>query len=259
MLRIANLAFFWKELAGAERAVLFLDYDGTLAPFREEREKASPYPGVVEWLDTIMAAGHTRLVMVSGRDPVEVLTLLGLSQPLEVWGSHGLERRFPDGAMEKQPLSSGAEEALVRAGDIVRLQGWEGGLEIKHGCVALHWRGLKEVEIAEREEELTSLWTPLLSEGGLKLAPFDGGLELRSAGSTKGDAVRTVLAEERPAPVAAYLGDDFTDEDGFLALGERGLTVLVRRSARRTAAAAWLRPPAELLEFLARWAQVRHD
>ena len=37
------------------------------------------------------------------------------------------------------------------------------------------------------------------------------------------------------------------------ALQGRGLTVLVRRERRKTAAQAWLKPPEELLDFLVRW------
>jgi trehalose-6-phosphatase len=51
----------------------------------------------------------------------------------------------------------------------------------------------------------------------------------------------------------AYLGDDRTDEDAFKALAGRGLAVLVREELRPTAAAVWLRPPVELLDFLQRW------
>jgi hypothetical protein len=36
-------------------------------------------------------------------------------------------------------------------------------------------------------------------------------------------------------------------------LGRRGLSVLVRKEWRETAAEHWLRPPGELLVFLSRW------
>ena len=115
MLRLGNLGFFWKELSTTERPVLFLDYDGTLAPFRTERDEAAPYPGVVEWLDTIAGDTETRLVLVSGRIPEEVEALLGLAHRIEVWGAHGLERRRADGTVERVELSPAAERALERA------------------------------------------------------------------------------------------------------------------------------------------------
>mgnify|MGYP001553622600 CR=1 FL=1 len=42
---------FFARLAAVPRAILMLDYDGTLAPFRENRFEAVPYPGVREVLE----------------------------------------------------------------------------------------------------------------------------------------------------------------------------------------------------------------
>jgi trehalose-6-phosphatase len=60
--------------------------------------------------------------------------------------------------------------------------------------------------------------------------------------------------------MAAYLGDDATDEDAFVALNELSTTgdltalpVLVRSSPRTSAARMRLNPPGELLDFLSRW------
>ena len=82
---------------------------------------------------------------------------------------------------------------------------------------------------------------------------FDGGLELRLKGRDKGYAVRTVLDEEGEGVWGAYLGDDWTDEDGFKAIKGRGLPVLVRQEYRETEAEIWLKPPEELLGFLNLW------
>ena len=82
---------------------------------------------------------------------------------------------------------------------------------------------------------------------------FDGGIEFRAQGTTKGSAVRTILSEVGEHTPVAYLGDDSTDEDAFRALGDRGLGVLVRREPRATAADLRISPPEELLDFLKRW------
>ena len=39
---------FWQELRTASRWLLLLDYDGTLAPFHQDRMKATPYAGGTE-------------------------------------------------------------------------------------------------------------------------------------------------------------------------------------------------------------------
>ena len=88
---------------------------------------------------------------------------------------------------------------------------------------------------------------------GLEPLEFDGGVELRPAGSQKGEVVRRVERELGPSGVVAYLGDDRTDEDAFAALSENGLGVLVRGEPRPTAARRWIRPPEGLFRFLRDW------
>ena len=74
-------------------------------------------------------------------------------------------------------------------------------------------------------------------------------------GTHKGQVVETVLAESPTDAAVAYLGDDTTDEDAFRVLRGHGLRVLVRDRYRPTEADVWLRPPDELVDFLARWAR----
>jgi trehalose 6-phosphate phosphatase len=78
-------------------------------------------------------------------------------------------------------------------------------------------------------------------------------LELRLRGCDKGQAIQTMLAECDDDVAIAFLGDDTTDEAAFLALDGRGLSVLVQKKCRQTAAAVWLRPPEQLLKFLEDW------
>jgi trehalose-phosphatase len=85
-------------------------------------------------------------------------------------------------------------------------------------------------------------------------------VELR-VGRDKGGAVDAIVKEAATNGPVAYLGDDLTDESAFRAVnavGSRGLSVLVRREWRQTAAEIWLRPPGELLVFLQRWIEAEN-
>ena len=76
---------------------------------------------------------------------------------------------------------------------------------------------------------------------------------MRITGVSKAEAVKEILAESPADAVVAYLGDDLTDEDAFVALGARGAKILVSERSRPTAADIRLEPPEELLAFLDNW------
>jgi trehalose-phosphatase len=242
---------FFRRLAAAPRRILISDYDGTLAPFRVERGQAIPYPSVKEALQGIVAGG-ARLALITGRTAHDLAALVDFPQPLEIWGSHGSERLHRDGRLERFPLTEGQRAGLERALEQARRIAPEERIEVKYGCLALHWRGEKPEVFARWEAGVRRSWEGLTGSGELALLRFDSGLELRATNYDKGTAVSTIL-NETPDAVAAYLGDDLTDEDAFRAIKGRGLAVLVRAEPRETAADIRLSPPEELLEFLSQW------
>jgi trehalose 6-phosphate phosphatase len=233
-----------------------LDYDGTLAPFRKDREEAFPYPEVSSVLQQIVRAGKTRLVIISGRDANEVIPLLGVEPRIEVWGLHGLQRLKPNGSAELSELDAITVEALVSADHWLRLQYIQYAAEFKTGSIAMHWRGMNDSQAEAVREQVLQGWTPIAKHTGLKLLEFDGGIEIRAARANKGNAVDTIMSEMNPDTPTAYLGDDNTDEHAFEAVNGRGFSVLVRPVWRPTAARLWLKPPDEVLNFLKRWLKV---
>jgi trehalose-phosphatase len=145
--------------------------------------------------------------------------------------------------------------ALADADRWLMREGLHYRAEFKTGAVAIHWRGLDEATAAETHEHVLQGWLPIAQRTPMELLEFDGGIEMRMPGRDKGDAVRTILKELDSEVPVAYLGDDITDERAFLALGTRGLSLLVRPEWRETAAALWITPPNDLLDFLTRWLQ----
>jgi trehalose-phosphatase len=245
---------FLEGISSAPGRVLMLDYDGTLAPFQIRRERAAPYPGVREALETLVEDGGTRVVIVSGRPAADLVPLLGLRQAPEIWGGHGWERLLPSGELKTQEPSPEVTVSLEKAQELAGEATRSGGrLERKQASVALHWRGLPTLTAAKVQARARGVWEPLAREGELQLLPFDGGIELRAPGCNKQHAVKAVLSETTADSAIAYLGDDVTDEDAFVAVKPRGLAVLVRPELRETQADVWLQPPRELIAFLKRW------
>ncbi len=250
---------FWDQLKSALRCVLLLDYDGTLAPFRKDRDKAFPYEGVREALEGIMRDTDTRLIVVSGRWTKDLVRLLDVKPFPEMFGSHGLERLFPDGRYEVLPLDEGTVAGLAEIDSMAIQSGLEERMERKPGCLALHWRGLEPGEVMGLRKMVEESWVEVAASRGLRLTEFNGGMEIRAADRDKGDVVRIILGEEAPGTAAAYLGDDRTDEDAFEAIKERGLGILVAGEGRPSEAVLRLSPPEEVLAFLKRWIQVRNE
>jgi trehalose-phosphatase len=182
--------------------------------------------------------------------------MLGLDTPLEVWGLHGAERLYPDGRRELEQAPAKSQAKLEELRELLKQDALGGLFEDKANGVVMHWRGASRRRAEQIEQRTRALFEPLARMEGLALLEFDAGLELR-VGRNKGGAVEAILAEDGGGPVA-YLGDDLSDESAFRAVcmvGRRGLSVLVRKEWRETAAELWLRPPGELLEFLERWVQ----
>lgn len=253
---------WWTKLAAADRSVLMLDYDGTLAPFVRDRMQAIPFAGISERLLRLAAWPRLRLVLISGRPAHELASLLPFRLRVEIWGSHGRERLNPDGGYASVPLRAAQQECLSQLEAILRQRALAHVIERKVGSLAMHTRGLRRDEAHQIEELARSFCCSVAGDSpldsGLEWLPFDGGIELRGSGCTKATAVHSILRDERSSTPAAYLGDDLTDEDAFAALRECSgprlcLSVLVRPEPRPSAAGLWLRPPHELLAFLDSW------
>ena len=256
MSRFSAIDNFWIKLATAKSSVLLLDYDGTLAPFCVERDQAFPYSGIRELLEQIRAATDTRLVIVSGRAIDDLLPLLAIDPPPEIWGCHGWERLGPDGSKFPVELPPQARRGLDLAAPWLEAEGLTSRMEVKPASLALHWRGLDPLERQRLSSKVADGWRPFAAEYGLELHPFDGGMELRCPGRDKGSVVTRILDEAGPGGTVAFLGDDLTDEDGFKAIAGRGLGVLVRHEYRATEATGHLVPPQELIDFLQKWLEL---
>lgn len=247
------LTDFMDRLSATTESALLMDYDGTLAPFRRERNRAYPYPGVESILEAILRCGKTRIVVITGRPIRELQTLFRSANNLEVWGAHGMEYRLADGTYRQTAIDPGIAAILTQAEKWLIAAHLTSLAEIKPGGIAIHWRGLPDAEIEKVQIRVRAGWAALAEQPGIKLFNFEGGLELRIAHPDKGDVVAAILEDFHPQAQIAFLGDDRTDEDAFRVLASRGLSVLVRHEYRETRANVWLKPPQELIGFLELW------
>ena len=74
---------FFDRLRTAPSSVLFLNYDGTLAPFAPHRERAHAYHGILELVTSISRGCRTRVAIISGRPLLDLVRLVGPG--FELW------------------------------------------------------------------------------------------------------------------------------------------------------------------------------
>lgn len=250
-----ELEQFFEKLPQAEKRLLMLDYDGTLSPFVPDRNRAFPYEGVIPRLQRLVDSKSTRTVIVTGRAVEHIKPLLKLERLPEIFGSHGWEHFSPHRGYKIEEADPEMQKGMSEALQYIRENNLENYLERKPVSLAIHFRGVNRVKALEIREKISHNWDRITNDFPLVYSEFDGGLELKFPGYNKGDVVKTIMADYPADTAAAYLGDDLTDEDAFVALPEKALGILVRREYRETSANIWIKPPDDLLLFLDRWLQ----
>ena len=197
------------------RAALFLDLDGTLAPIMPRPEQVGPDARRAALLDDLTRALDGRVAVVSGRALEDLDRILEGRVPA-IAAVHGLVRRGAHGVDRAKPHAD-----LDHARSVLRdLARSDKGLlfEDKGLSVALHYRNVPSaadavIEAAER----------LAQSSELVLQLGDMVAELRTPGQDKGKSVSAFLREapfDGACPV--FVGDDLTDEDGFVAAARLG-------------------------------------
>jgi len=249
----------WHDVADAPARLLVLDYDGTLAPFHQDRMRASVPRRTREWLNACAQLRGTDTFLCSGRPVDELLALLG-PLPLRFVGEHGWEWYAPGFGRQERPVPPAVEEALdAAAREAVGLAG-DAHVEKKRASVALHTRGASAGWAHSTTEAVAARWREIVTRAdprrtGLRLDRIAEGLELRSELWNKGRVVRDLMLAAPPGAVLVCLGDGATDEDAFRTLAGRGGTygVHVGKDAMPTWANAHLADPEEVGRFLERW------
>ena len=253
------LKSFFRAFNPQTTPLLLLDYDGTLAPFRKRPLPGPPLGRRPRNSRRDPKQTNTQIAFITGRPATEIARLLGI-QGIEVWGLHGAEHLFPDGRRELAQLPKATLKNLAQLRAQLHQDSFGGLFEDKPNAAVMHWRGATPPKSRPQIREKTlALFEPLACPpdcpGGLTLLEFESGVELR-AGPDKGSAVAAILKQSDPESPAAFLGDDITDEAAFRAVNahaKHGISILVRKEIRETAANLWLCPPAELKTFLKSW------
>lgn len=204
-----------QELTSAHRIALFLDCDGTLIELAPGPDEVHLPDYLPDGLAVLSQALEGRLAIVSGRS-VEWLHEAGLGAHV-LSGTHGTELWWPGIGFDRAARPAGLDEveaafhafAAERPGVIV---------ERKALAAGLHFR-----KVPEHGDGALALAGKLARRTGLELQPGKMMVELRAPGGSKGTAASALMARHPfTGAMPVFVGDDITDEEGFVAAARAG-------------------------------------
>ncbi|KAL5844256.1 hypothetical protein ACOSQ4_010214 [Xanthoceras sorbifolium] len=257
----------FEEIVNASKGkkiVMFLDYDGTLAPIVADPDQAFMTNEMREAVRDV--ARYFPTAIVTGRCRDKVFSFVKLAG-LYYAGSHGMDiegppkkRKFKKG--NQAVLFQPASEFLPMIDEVYKTllektKSIPGAIvENNKFCLSVHFRCVDEKRWAALAEQVRLV---LNQYPKLKLTQGRKVLEIRPTIKwDKGRALEFLLESlgfansKHVLPV--YIGDDRTDEDAFKVLRNRGqgFGILVSKAPKETNASYSLQEPSEVKEFLRR-------
>jgi trehalose 6-phosphate phosphatase len=211
-------------LARPGRAVIALDFDGTLAPIGPDPDQARAHPDAVPAL-AALAPKVASVAVITGR-PAEVAVhhggfagVPGLDH-LVVLGHYGAERwDAATGRVTAPPPHPGVAAVRAELPGVLDAAGAGAGqgtwIEEKGRAVAVHTRRAADPQAAF--DALRAPLSDLAARHGLVVEPGRLVLELRPPGMDKGVALRE-YARETGAASVLFAGDDLGDLPAFAAV-----------------------------------------
>jgi len=204
-------------LAEPGRALIALDFDGTLAPIVLDPAQARALPAAVTALADLATLVGT-LAVLTGRPARTAVEYAALDQVpgVVVLGHYG-RQRWHDGQLDAPPAPAGLAIARERLPSVLAAAAAAEGtwVEDKGDALAVHTR-----RAADPVAALGQVRAPLLqlaADTGLRAQPGRLVIELRPDGSDKGVAL-TGLAAERARSAVMFCGDDLGDRPAFAAV-----------------------------------------
>jgi len=237
------------SMRDASHVLVFLDFDGTLAPIHVNPGAASMPPESRRALRALEAGPRSSVAIISGRALPDLRERVRMDEIIYA-GNHGLEITGP-GLHFVEPTAAERVEALEELARHlqVRLRPIPGvEVESKVLTASIHFRRASPNRLPEIHNIVQVALSPVID-----LFQVTQGWEVFEIRPRvnwhKGLAVRWIReALGRRNALPLYIGDDLTDEDAFRALPE-GITVSVGRS-KGTCAQYHLELQESVQEFL---------
>ena len=237
----------------AKKRLLFLDYDGTLAEFHKDPQKASPNHELYTILDALNQQKETTLFLISGRDK-ETFAKWFLDKKYNMIVEHGvwISRNGEDFKFLENVKGDWMKKVLpVLESFVDRTPG--SFIEEKNYSLAWHYRNTDPDFGTKRATELNTVLTSLIGNDDISVLNGNKVMEVKSSNVNKGRASVRILGEDDYDFIFA-IGDDWTDEFMFQELPKAAVTVKV--GLKKTQARYHIEGVTKVREFLKEFTEI---
>ncbi len=242
------------KLRTSERVDLYLDYDGTLAPFAPTPDDVLPDANVIGLAMRLVRSPQLHVALLSGRRLAHIRKLLPVPGLL-LAGTYGVEMLLPDGRESNRLPYDSIRPTLEDLKPLWQalIEGKQGFfLEDKGWALAIHARKAEAQEGDDVLQKARALLTPQVLGPYLQIIPGYRFLEIGPRLADKGQAL-DYLFKLRPWPnaIPIYIGDDDKDEEAFRVINaHKGLAIRVGPHEVETQAGYRLDSPAAVHAWL---------
>jgi trehalose 6-phosphate synthase/phosphatase len=239
----------------SDKALLLLDYDGTLVPFSPRPEDAMPGAKLLRLLEKLTKNPRTEVVLISGRDKDTLERWFG-GLNVGLVAEHGVWIKEKGGAWETiETLTSEWKEEVYSI-----LESWvdrtPGSLiEEKEFSLVWHYRKANPKLGELRARELINNLSNITANLNLHVLEGSKVVEVKNTDINKGHAALRWISREKWDFILA-LGDDWTDEDTFKVLPSTAWSIKVGFGA--SAARFSLSSPSKATSLLRKMAGQRN-
>jgi trehalose 6-phosphate synthase/phosphatase len=210
----------------SKKRLIFLDYDGTLAPFAEKPEQAKPDKELPTLLEALTKDSRNEVVIVSGRNK-ESLDQWFKDLNVGLIAEHGGWIKEKGGKWETlEPLRDDWKEEIRPILELYVDRTPGSFVEEKDFSLVWHYRKVDPELASIRARELKDALLHLTANLNLGVLEGNKIIEIKNVGINKGQvALRWIPKEDWDFILA--IGDDWTDEDVFTVLPESAYSIKV--------------------------------
>lgn len=212
----------------AEKRLLLLDYDGTLAPYTDNYSNARPQKPVITLLKKLCADPKNEVVVISGRSKQDLEAWFG-ELPINLVAEHGALQKSAGHKTWHETIQTGRrwKKTILPILEQYANLTPRSTVEEKQYSLVWHYRQSPAFAAQKNLQILQHALQPFTQSAGLGLFHGNKILEIKDPSINKGAGVRRWLRHDHD--FVLVIGDDNTDEDMFAAVPASAVSIKVGR------------------------------